>query len=229
MKRIAAATLLALCSIAAQAFDCLPSTAATPLATGTATRTVSTAAGAGDAWWCLLPIRESTPAGKVEYRANFFVVLNKYRSATAFAAAAARVAAAAEPFAAVRNEVAAATVTPAPGSRDEYDFNLLHYRACLALTTPPLLAPIDPLPSDWCGVEPVPPEPIAGVWTTPAAGTFTLYTAAGGKLTGIVAGRKAPAGVTCDCTTPVLSGSSTYCALANAAASEVTLCRKAVP
>ena len=73
------------------------------------------------------------------------------------------------------------------------------------------------------------PAPIAGVWTTPAAGTFTLYTAAGGRLTGIVAGRQATPGAACDCTTPVLSGSSTYCALANAAATEVTLCRKAAP
>ena len=73
------------------------------------------------------------------------------------------------------------------------------------------------------------PAPIAAGWVTPAAGTFTLYTTAAGRLTGIVSGRKAPAGAACDCSIQVPSGSSTYCALANAAATEVTLCRKAVP
>lgn len=64
------------------------------------------------------------------------------------------------------------------------------------------------------------------VWKTPPTGTFTLYIAAGGALKSIVSGRKATASAACDCTAKVMSGTSTYCPLIGAAATEVTLCKQ---
>lgn len=70
--------------------------------------------------------------------------------------------------------------------------------------------------------------PAPGVWRTPATGTYTLYTAANGKLTQIIAGRKATPNALCDGTAaPIASGTSTYLPLAGAAPSEFTLCKKA--
>lgn len=71
------------------------------------------------------------------------------------------------------------------------------------------------------------PLPVVS-YRTPATGTFTLYTAANGKLTGVISGRKATAGATCDCTTPVMSGGAMYCPLAGAPTNEVTYCVKVV-
>lgn len=83
-------------------------------------------------------------------------------------------------------------------------------------------------------VQPAPPAPPASAppagpstWRTPAAGTFTLYTAAGGKLLATVPGRKAPANTLCNCTANKVVGlSATYCAIDGGAAAEVTLCRE---
>lgn len=76
-----------------------------------------------------------------------------------------------------------------------------------------------------------PPAPASGAsapvltWKTPTAGAFTLYTAANGKLTGIVTGRKATASALCDASAvPTKSGASVYLPLIGASASEVTLC-----
>jgi hypothetical protein len=69
------------------------------------------------------------------------------------------------------------------------------------------------------------------IYKTPTTGTLTLYTVANGVRSGIVAGRKAPAGAACDCNASKLAvGTLTYCALpAPASNSEVTLCQKAAP
>lgn len=65
------------------------------------------------------------------------------------------------------------------------------------------------------------------VWK--AIGTGTVYVLVNGIRTGVVAGRKATVGVTLDCTTRVVSGSWTYCAVAGGAPNEVTLGKKVTP
>lgn len=228
--RLILALALALIAPLAAAYDCLPTTVATPLATGTATVDVTTPAGTASAWWCLVPITAAdVEVSKVEYAPQFFVVLNKYRSATQFAAAAARIGAASDPVAQARIEVAAATMVPAPGSQDAYDFAVLRRNACIALATKPyLVATLDDLPADYCGAAPVPPvtqPPPTTVWRTPATGRYTLYNTAGGKLTGVAPGAATP-NAQCDGTAPqVLSGTSVYLPLLGGSPTVVTLCK----
>lgn len=185
-RYIILAAALLLVSLPASAFDCFPSNYTPTPATGTATRTVTTPAGSADAWWCLLPATSSTPPDKVLYAPQIFVVLNKYRSATLFLDSLSRIIAASDPFAATQNEIKAATIKPAPGSQDEYEFNLLAYRACQALATPPYTAPIDPLPADWCGIAPVAPVEVWWVAKAPTnanpPGTRPAYHYQGGVM-----------------------------------------------
>lgn len=73
-----------------------------------------------------------------------------------------------------------------------------------------------------------PPAPAGTIWRTPASGQFTLYVTDGVALKSLISGRKATANALCRCdTTKVMSGTSTYCALASGPATEVTLCRVA--
>jgi hypothetical protein len=70
----------------------------------------------------------------------------------------------------------------------------------------------------------LPPTP--DVWKTPLTGTFTLYLVSSGKIVAVISSRKAPAGATCDCTKPIVSGTATFCPLQGAPVNEVTLCKK---
>ena len=96
----------------------------------------------------------------------------------------------------------------------------------------PSLTPI------WCPVQAemyaarpaddvAPPVPTPDIFRTPVIGTFTLYMAANGTLTGLLTGRKASPNALCDCTAKVAVGSASYCPLAGGNPAEVTLCRKA--
>lgn len=221
------ATALAAFAVQAHALDCLPTTAATPLATGSPRLVVTTPAGEVSAYWCLLPRTADTPLSKVMYAPQLFVVLNKYRSAADFTAAVLRISLAADPYAQTKIEIAAATVVPAPGSQDEYEFKMLRFKGCQALAAKPYLVPIDEMPPDWCGVAPTAPSAPPENWATPPTGTYRLYTTAAGKLATAIAGRIAGPNQTCNCAaTKVASGTSTYCPVAAAEQTEVTLCKR---
>lgn len=233
MKALFTLLLALALSTAARASDyvCLAKTAATPLASGSA-RVVVAKPGIGEssAWWCLDATTATTPANKVTYTPQYFTVLDKYKAHPDLAGAFGRVWAAAAPLDAFNTEVRVGSIAVATGSKDEYEFRSLRYSACLALATPPYLVPIDPLPANWCGAAPLPPGPAADVWRTPASGTFALYTVLAGKLAAKIVGRTATANALGDCSrTKVMSGSSTYCALAAGPLDEATLMRKVPP
>ena len=220
--------LLALWSSMAHAdWLCLPKTALTPFAEGSAKVLAVTPAAESHAWWC----QEATPAGAVRFfRPQYFTVLNKHRRAIDPFTVLQRAAAASAPMEkALSIEAAAAQIIPITGSQDEYDYLTARYQACLKLSTVPYLVPIDPLPANWCGAAPIAPGPAPDVWRTPPSGAFTLFIAADGKLKSIIAGRKATPNALCDCSAPVMSGTSAYCPLAGAVTTEVTLCKKAAP
>ena|SRR5580765_7352303 len=157
--------VLALAAFPVCAFDCFsPDTLGYPIpfAVGSPASSVVTGFGQAAAWWCLLPnstYLEPSGAIKVRYSLNTMVVLDKYKSAASLSAAALRVASATDPRVQLDAEIKAATIIPAAGSDDEYQFRLLRYNACIALTTPPYSVPIDPLPTDYCGALPLPPVP----------------------------------------------------------------------
>lgn len=69
--------------------------------------------------------------------------------------------------------------------------------------------------------------PTPDVYKTPPTGTFTVYTATGGKLSGIVNGVKALPNEICDCVAnSVLSGTSRFCTTPSIQSSRVTYCVK---
>jgi hypothetical protein len=93
----------------------------------------------------------------VQYSFNAVIVLDKYKDLAKLAAAAMRVATATDSRVQLDAEIKAATVIPAAGSMDEYQFRLLRYNVCLELAKPPYTVPIYALPADYCGAAPVPP------------------------------------------------------------------------
>lgn len=200
---------------------------APPVALGSVSVQVETPAAEAEAWWCLEPAL--SPAGKRLYRPQYRWNLKENSGHSDLAGAFRRIAAAPDLLAGVNGERRAASIAVTPGSQKAYERALVLRAACLALAKPPYLVPIDPLPANWCGADPVPPGQVADVWRTPASGTFTIYTVAGGKLAAVVPGKKAAANATCNCTIKVVSGSSTYCPIAAAPPTEFTLCRKATP
>ncbi len=223
------ALLFALACPQAQAYDCFPSNWIPTPGQGTAARTTSTSFGYTKAWWCHLPTRQNDLPNKWYWAAQFFSVHNSDQNLTLFAAAATRVAAAADPLGQVTIELNAANSPLVPGSQKEYEYKVLHFNACndLKANPPPGVVFDTPLPDDWCGAAPVPPATVEK-WVTPLFGTFRLYTFTAGKLAATITGRTAAPNQTCDCTvTKIAVGTSIYCPLAGAASTEVTLCKKA--
>lgn len=65
------------------------------------------------------------------------------------------------------------------------------------------------------------------IYRTPLAGTFTVYSVTGGKLSGVVAGVKALPNELCDCVAnSVLSGTSRFCTTPSIQSTRVTYCVK---
>lgn len=212
MKWLAARVLAMLAMLAfgqahAADWDCLPTTALTPLASGSA-RLIVTKPSVGEAsgWWCLDP---TAPAGKVAYRPNYFTCLDKYCVHPDSAGALSRVWAAPVFLDAVNGERRVAAIAPVAGSMDEYEFRSLKHRACLALATPPYLVPIDPLPADYCGAAPVMPAPPAPTYTHFVKTNGLVSTRPAYLLTAGVRGTKevarAAVAQPCDLTRPLLA------------------------
>ena len=194
--------LLALWSSIVQAdWLCLPKTALTPFADGSAKVLAVTPAAESHAWWC----QEATPAGAVRFfRPQYFTVLNKHRRAIDPFTVLQRAAAASAPMEkALSTEASAAQIIPITGSQDEYDYLNARYQACLLLATPPYSVPIDPLPANWCGV--VPPS----AFTHAVKANGTVLTRPAYLLTAGVRGTKevarATVGQPCDLTKPTLA------------------------
>jgi hypothetical protein len=223
MLKFILAGLLACASAQAFAFDCLPKTAITPTATGSAVFSGETASGEWWSFWC----PRVTAAGEPYWLPQFQVVLHKYRSAAAVPAVVWAVTAAADPVASVNAILGGLSVLPVAGSMEAYDYAKLRYDACLATFAGPMPEPDLVAGANPCGGVPVPPPP---VYQTPVNGSLTVYkVAASGKLGGIISGKHTVAGALCDCTVKVMSGASMYCALAGGLPTEVTLCKKTTP
>lgn len=207
----------------AHAYDCLPTSEATPLATGYGTVRVKSAAGEAAAWWCILPIRASTPLGKVDYGPQFFVVLDKYRNVGGFVAALGRIAASPTPFDTLNGEVKAANVVPAPGSQDEYEYLSLWFSACTQLKNTPLIFDNDPIPADWCGAPPVPP--VTGYAVAGPGASRAAFPIVNGKRS-FSSSKQVSVGTSCDCSTKYIEGQNTFCAVAPAL---VAVCSRSTP
>lgn len=227
MRKLIALLFVLACS-QAQAYDCFPSLWIPTPGQGTAARTTSTSFGYTKAWWCHLPTRQNDLPDKWYWAAQFFRVHNSDQNLTLFAAAAGRVAVAADPLAQANAEIAAANVPTTPGSQKAYEYAQLFWLACNDLKANPPVVFDTPLPDNWCGAAPVPPA-TAEKWNTPLFGTFRLYNfTSAGKLGTTISGRTAGPNQPCDCTvTKILSGTATYCPVASAAQTEVTLCQRA--
>jgi hypothetical protein len=224
-KHIFAVLLVLLCGAVQAQLRCAPKTARTPSEPGTIVVTGATATGDWSYYWCpdVLP-------GK--WRLQVHAVLAKYRGSVPNPLGLVRqVLEAPALLPAINAAVAEATIRPAMGSQDEFEFLSLVRAACVAATTPPPeMVPQVRVAVESCPAAPVRPGPQPAVWRTPTAGN-TLYSSAAGRLTARISGRTAPPGALCDCTAPVAVGTSTYCPLAAPGSSpqEVTLCKKVAP
>lgn len=208
------------------AYDCMPTAEATPLATGIGKVSVKSSAGEAAAWWCILPIRASTPPGKVEYGPQFFVVLDKYRNVGGFVAALGRIAASSTPFDTLNAEVKAATVTPVPGSQDEFEYLSLFFSACTQLKNTPSIFDHDPIPADWCGAAPVPPVPPVNTYAVAGPGASrAAFPIVNGKRS-FSSSKQVAVGTSCDCSTKYIEGQNTFCAVAPAL---VAVCSRSTP
>jgi hypothetical protein len=185
----------------------------------------------GGTWrsvWC--PTGQIDPAtGMVVWTLYSHAVLDKYRtvSMTLVWEMGRMMVAAPDPLAELASAIKAREFIPPVGSSDRFNWESLLYAACLenVRVNPAGLLNV----TNNCKV-PAPVVVPVDVWRTPASGTFTLYTVKNGALSGIIAGRKATANATCDCAAgKATSGTSTYCALPGAPATEVTLCKKVAP
>jgi hypothetical protein len=160
------AALMAAIPASAAQFTCLPSSVGLvpiPGAAGTHLRYASADTGFWLGWWCPAPPPPGAPADKSYFKQNTWAVLTAYKNASADPMGAIQSAASAADALANINALAdAARVTPAAGSTDLYNLNMLYWSACQALSTPPIdfLLP-DPIPAGYCGAQPVPPPPPA--------------------------------------------------------------------
>jgi hypothetical protein len=203
--------VLALASGAAQAHDCDPLATNAGVQVGTARRTVSTAAGTADVWWCSYT-NASTPAGMVNWRMQRIVDLAECRSLATLAAGAARVVASptyATFVAELRAAMDACIVQEATARH--YEVQRLAWLGCRELvanppagTSPTWLKPADApatwVPADWCGAAPVapaPPPPPPGVYAVNATAAFPLRADGTRSLTRWPA--PATVGEPCDC------------------------------
>ena len=212
IKRFAALAFTLLLPLAAQAFDCLPRPwSIWPDETW---RRVDTPAGSAYAWWCELP--QAPGATTISWRRQIFVVLAKHRDLVKWGAASARALAASDVMAAANAELAAAQVTPPPGTLDEYEGLRLAYLACSELAKPPYPAVFNaPLPADWCDAAPVPPAvpvpnpPPPTQYVVSATQAFPLR--ADGTRS-ITPWPSAPTpGEPCDCAVQVIQFGSRFC------------------
>lgn len=224
MRSACGALLAALCLIGgAQAHDCDPLAVSGGVQIGTKAVTVTTDKGSTDAWWCMYTSKD-TPAGKVQWRAQYVTDLKECHDAALLAAALARIVAAPS-YATVEAEIRAAarSCVVEVGTPRHYDVLRLRWLGCKAIVVPPIVPAFDtPLAADWCGAEPVPPQPVE-TWRA-TGGTIFLYS--GGRLTGATV-RKATAGAACDpAPVRVVIGSTTYMQLAGGSAAERTACTK---
>jgi hypothetical protein len=223
MKLIVALALL-LASLTASAitsFQCLPKTKITPNEThGTALRTAKSDLGRWVAFWC--GAQDPADSAHWIWRMNRFAVLAKYSKPLedAIAAAGGDV----ETLGVLNAVINMPQVVPVEGTIDDYEFKMLRWSACQALSTKPYDIPVLDLPTNYCGPQPTKPPigtPQAG-WK--AAGT-TIFKYANGRLTSATT-RKATAGAPCDGVTVVTAGASVYQGLVGGPADEKTACTK---
>jgi hypothetical protein len=167
--------LLALCGPAQAQMLCAPKTSVTPNEVGTIQVSGSDATGRWAYHWC--------PDAKPGFwRLQTFAVLRKYENTISDPLAVViGILEAPDRLAAINQAVLGATVIPAPGSKDEYEWRHLLWAACTSAQTPPeSLVPHVVATVAMCGAEPVPAvAPV--VWKTPASGS-SIYSAANGKL-----------------------------------------------
>jgi hypothetical protein len=236
VKRILLIVALLL-PFAARAYDCFPSQFTFSPATGTAYRTVSSAWGEIDVWWCHLPTRQGDLPTKWYWQAQRFPIPNKCKDYRVFATALGRILAAPDMLmqAHLENDGAAC---PIVGDQERYELALLYYRGCkllqdsanwpagITFDRPAVEDPAKPsvYSPAWCGAEPVPPAAPPDTWRA-AGGTIFTYSA--GRLTGATV-RKATVGALCNgSTVRVVVGSTTYMALDGGPATEATACKQA--
>jgi hypothetical protein len=222
MRNLLTALVLFASAAAAHAqFMCAPKTESSPNEAGTIQVSEATPLGRWVYFWCPEPNTTNM------WRWQSFAVLKKYQNTISDPLAVmAGVLSAPDKLLALNSVVTSATITPAAGSQDEYDWKSLIYAACLSAGNPPSnMVPHVVKPAARCEVyKPTPITPPAGTWVTPTAGT--IFTYAGGKLTGVT-GRKAVKGAICDCASAkAVVGTTTYCAIAGAVKTEVTACVK---
>ena len=210
MRKVLSAIVLTLAALTAsstaKAFDCAPKNWG---GSGSIEHTDSSdPAGTYIAWACPAKL----PDGSAGYSTHYLIALKGVPvDANATLAAVPQSGTVLDTLNAV---VAAAQVPPTAGQQ-AIDYQRLHTFAS-AYVANVLAAQVVP--------SAVP------VYRTPASGTLTVYSASGGRLTGLVAGVKAAANSLCDCAaTKAVSGASTYCAWAGSAPSQVTLCLKVSP
>jgi len=223
MRQIFLLALALLCAPVQAAIGCLPVTIFTPfpIAMGSVTKSVETDAATADAWWC--PIY---PDGVLRYQVNVMWSLKKTKAAYDWGAAFIRIKAAPSMLDALNGELASNSAATAPGSQDEYEVNLVKYRACLALATKPYVVSIPDLPANFCGVAPTPPGPSAVTWLTPSSTTLKVYSNNSGKLGPAIAGRTAPPNAKCNSSVPqVKLGTSVYFPLLTGPLNELVLCK----
>jgi hypothetical protein len=207
----------------AHAHDCDPLAVSGGVQIGTKSVTIKTDKGSVDAWWCMFTNKD-TPPGKVQWRAQYIVDLAECHDAALLAAALGRIALAPS-YATVEAEIRAASKSCVvqPGAQRHYDVLRLQWLGCKEIVKPPLVPNFDtPLAADWCGAEPVMPQPTEN-WRATGG---TIYTYSAGKLTGATV-RKATAGAVCDpVPMRVVIGATTYMQLVGGSINERTACKQ---
>lgn len=226
MKRLALILLLALAALPALG-QCLPSyvdpkgpgtdsiLVETPYVEGRVGWCLESRTAAGDHWkmavfqWCLKRVCAAVPPTLNPWR-----VIDQIRAASSPMAAA--------------SALMAQHRVPLSDPADVVRYQQWRYDACVALTTPPYTltpTPFKPFPAGYCGTRPADP---GEAWRTVGG---TLFTYSGARLTGLVSGRRAAAGVACNCEVmSTTSGGKRYCSVVitttTPATGEAAECRK---
>lgn len=206
MKKLLALVLLLIAPLA-QAFDCLPKTNVTPTATGSTLRYAKADTGVWVNWWCPVPPAAGQDPTKTWYRQQAWAALLKYENAnTNPIEVVYTIGAAADPLAALNTAATAGAIVPAVGSVDEYNYKMLMWSACQALSTTPYDIP-DLVPAP-CPAQPTPPSPTtaAPVYIAAANGASTTRQAFvatqntdGSWTRSLTSTGSATVGATCDC------------------------------
>jgi hypothetical protein len=176
----------------------------------TEVQTVTTAAGEARGQWCM--VATNTTTGQKVWVPRTHACIARLCDTRKALAALARIAASSAPSAQLDAEVLAATVKPAAGSREEYDYRVLHHAVCVKLYDSPPAggSVVMPTREQACGAQPVYVVRWVVGAPTRSDGTRPTYPWANGVRSTIAAAERAKSGAACNPAIGRVEGSTAW-------------------